>query len=88
MTLAGTIVNGHVQLDHPSDLPDGTRVTLLPDEEEYEYPHPMAPYDREKEIVLLRESIALMDARDIGRSVADVFADIEKSFDYPPSERR
>ena len=86
MTISGTIIKGQVHLDCPSELPDGTRVTLRR-EERYEYPHPMAPYDREKEIALLRESLALMDAGDIGRSVAEVFADIEKSFDYPPSER-
>ncbi len=87
MTLSGTIQNGHVLLDSPANLPDGTRVTLQNEFAELEYPHPMAPYDREKEIALLRESIALMDSGDIGRSVAEVFADIEKSFDYPPSER-
>lgn len=85
MTLSGTIQNGQVLLDSPVNLPDGTRVTLLRDEV---YPHPLAPYDRDKEVALLRESIARMDSGDIGRSVADVFADIEKSFDYPPSERR
>ena len=82
MVIVGTIQNGQVQLDVPADWPDGTRVTLLR-EEVYKYPHPMAPYDREKEIELLRESLAQMDAGDIGRSVADVFADIEKTFAIP-----
>ena len=56
MSIQGVIVNGQVQLDSPSPLPDGTRVTveLIA---VYEYPHPMAPYDHEQELALLRESI-------------------------------
>ncbi len=86
MTLAGTIVNGHVRLDHPSDLPDGTRVLILVDEEECEHPHPMAPYDREKEIALLRESIE--DAK-AGRTrpVEEVMAEVAAKFDANNSSR-
>ncbi len=70
MKLLGTIVNGRVELDTPTDLPDWTRVVSLEaeefedleDEEVYEYPHPLAPYDREKEIALLRERIAEVEA--------------------------
>ena len=65
MKLSGTIVNGQVHLDAPTELPDGTRVALWPQadfEVDFDYPHPMAPYDREKEAALLRESIADMQA--------------------------
>ena len=61
MTLAGTIVNGHVQLDAPTPLPDGTRVSVKLAELD-EYPHPLAPYDREKELALLRERLAAVAA--------------------------
>ena len=65
MKLSGTIVNGQVHLDAPTELPDGTRVALWPQadfEDDFDYPHPMAPYDREKEAALLRESIEDMQA--------------------------
>ena len=29
MKLFGTILNGHVRLDQPTDLPDGTRIVSL-----------------------------------------------------------
>ncbi len=84
MTLRGTIQNGQVLLDHPVELPDGTRVTLLRDEV---YPHPLAPYDREKEIALLRESVARMDAGELGQDADEVFDELEKEIDsYLPSE--
>ena len=56
MALEGTVVNGRVELDDRTNLPDGTRVSIEPIAT-FEYPHPMASYDREKEIALLRESI-------------------------------
>ena len=87
MTLSGTIVDGQVRLDRPADLPDGTRVTLLPPEEAFEYPHPMAPYDRDKELALLRESIAQMDAGGVGRSADEVFDEIERELERAPAGR-
>ena len=79
MKLLGTIVNGRVELDTPTDLPEGTRVVSLEleefkDEEVYEYPHPMAPYDREKEIALLRERIADVEAGVSGMPAQEAFA--------------
>jgi len=65
MKLNGTIVNGQVHLDAPTELPDGTRVSLSPQmdfEDDFDYPHPMAPYDREKEAALLQKSIEDMQA--------------------------
>ena len=57
MTLEGTIVNGVVVLEAGARVPEGTRVhvDIAFDFEQFEYPHPMAPYDREKEIALLKE---------------------------------
>ena len=86
MKLLGTIVNGRVELDTPTDLPDGTRVVSLEaeefeDEGVYEYPHPMAPYDREKEIALPRERIAERDAGVPGLSVDEAFAAVDAMLD-------
>ncbi len=61
MILEGTIRNGRVELDEPLDWREGTRVTVevsTVDDEVLEYPHPMAPYDREKELALLRAAYA------------------------------
>lgn len=80
MVIAGTIQNGQVQLDVPADWPDGTRVTLQR-EEVYEYPHPMAPYDREKELERIRAAIARREAGELGRDVDDVFDDLEREID-------
>ena len=68
MKLFGTILNGQVQLDRPTDLPDGTRIVSLvggelEDMEDFgdfsgfEYPHPMAPCDPVKEAALIRERV-------------------------------
>ena len=71
MVIVGTIQNGQVQLDVPADWPDGTRVTLLREEQ-----YPMAPYDREKEIERIRAAIARKEAGEPGRDVDDVFDDL------------
>ena len=63
MPITGTVRNGRVEFDEPVTWPDGSKVTLQLDEDEvFEYPHPMAPYDREKEIEVLKESIEDMKA--------------------------
>lgn len=86
MTLAGTIRNGRVELDAPMDWPEGTRVTVevaAPDEV-FEYPHPLAPYDREKEIALLRERYAEVKAGVPGMSVEEARASIARACNLPP----
>jgi hypothetical protein len=83
MVQHGTVLNGVIVPDGPPP-PDGTRV-LFETEEVFEYPHPLAPYDTEKEVALLRESIAQMDAGEQGRSVEDVFAEINRELDQPPT---
>src|SRR4051812_42901700 len=57
MTLDGIVVNGMIVLNGNPQLPEGARVRVEV-EEVFEYPHPLAPYDREKEVALLRERIA------------------------------
>lgn len=59
MTQYGTVIDGRIVLDQQYTLPEGMRVRVEPAiEERFEYPHPLAPYDREKELALLRERIA------------------------------
>lgn len=57
MTLSGTVINGVVVLEAGACVPEGTKVQvdITDDFERFEYPHPMAPYDRDKEIALLKE---------------------------------
>ena len=91
MKLLGTIVNGRVELDTPAGLPDGTRIVTLEfdeyeDDEVYEYPHPMAPYDRDKELALLRERIAEIDAGVPGMTVEEVFAAVDAEMGWTNSE--
>jgi hypothetical protein len=74
MVQRGTLLNGVIVPDGPPP-PDGTRV-LFEKEDVFEYPHPLAPYDKEKEIALLQVSIAQMDTGEQGNSVEEVFADI------------
>jgi hypothetical protein len=76
MKLSGTIVNGQVHLDAPTELPNGTRVSLSP-QADFDYPHPMAPYDREKEAALLRDRIAEMQAGVSGLTVDETFAALD-----------
>ena len=73
-------MNGQVLLDLPVNLSDGTRVTLLR-YEAYQDPHPLVPYDREKEIEQIRAAIARMDAGGLGRDVDDVSDELEREID-------
>ena len=89
MVREGTVVNGVIVPDKGEAFPEGARVRIeLAAEEdfqdipvptgEFEYPHPLAQYDREKEIELLRQSIAEIEAGDKGKPVAEVFDAIER----------
>lgn len=86
MTREGTIRNGRVELDAPADWPEGTRVLVdaaAPDEV-FEYPHPLAPYDREKEIALLREVYAEVQAGVPGMPLEQFEAEFAKKHGLPP----
>jgi len=56
MTLEGTVVNGVIVLDAGTQLPEGARVRVEPAEDDDLFPPP-EPYDREKELAILRESL-------------------------------
>ncbi len=56
MTLEGTVVNGVIQLDSGAQLPEGARVRVELAEDDDLLPPP-EPYDREKELAILRQSL-------------------------------
>jgi hypothetical protein len=88
MELEGIVSNGVIVPDESCSLPEGTRVRIevatdLDDElDRLTLPdpslppdHPDAPYDREIELAILRESIAEMKAGG-GRPFEEVMAEI------------
>lgn len=85
MTLEGTVVNGVVVLEAGARIAEGTRVhvDIAPDFEQFEYPHPMAPYDREKEIALLQASHDEMKAGIRGQSLEDFMAELRRDYHLP-----
>jgi hypothetical protein len=83
MSLLGTVVNGVIVPDGGTKLPEGTRVRIER-EEVFEYPHPLAPYDRDKELALLRERIAEMKAGTPGISLREAMAQIAAELNLPP----
>lgn len=85
MKFLGTIVDGHVRLDTPSPLPDGLRVSVIPARADFA-PPPTETY--EQHLAILRESITRAEAGEQGRSVDDVFADIERQLDLPLTDRK
>ena len=84
--LEGTIRNGRIVFDEPVDLPEGTRVMVevaAPDEV-FEYPHPLAPYDRDKEIALLREAYEDVKAGNPGMPLERFEAEFARRHGLPP----
>ena len=66
MTLEGIVVNGLIVVQGGTQLPEGTRVRIEVAEADDIGP-PLEPYNREKEVALLRQ--ALEDVR-AGRGMA------------------
>jgi len=82
MSVEGVIVNGKLEFDRPLPFPEGSRVRVgLVSEFNVEFP--FEPYDREKELALLRESIEDMKAGR-GQPLEDVMAEISEEFNLPP----
>lgn len=95
MTLTGTVRNGAVILDPGTQLPEGARVELrLVDEDDFDWDeteaaflpadHPMALYDRETELAILRESIAEAKAGYPGRPLDEVMKELAAKYKLPP----
>jgi hypothetical protein len=81
--ITGTVVNGSVVPDAGRRLPEGAQIRLEV-VEEIPPDHPMAPYNRELEIALLRESIAETKAGYPGRPLEEVMAEIAAKYNLPP----
>jgi hypothetical protein len=84
MTLEGTVVNGVIVLDGGARLPEGERVRIeLADDD---VAPPPEPYDREKELAILREALEDVKA---GRSrpFEEVMAEIAARYNLPPLKR-
>ncbi|HVS39450.1 MAG TPA: hypothetical protein VMS17_28085 [Gemmataceae bacterium] len=81
MTLEGAVVNGVIVLDGGVRLPEGTRVRVEPAEEDDHFPPP-EPYDREKELAILRESLEDVKA---GRTIParQALADLARKYGLP-----
>ena len=61
MAFTGTVVNGVIVLEDGLRLPDGVQVRVEVDDLDDLAP-PLEPYDREKELAILRESVEDMKA--------------------------
>ena len=85
MQLEGTVVNGMIVLNGTPQLPEGARVWVEL-EEALEYPHPMAPYDREKELALLRDRIAGSNCGVSGIPLKEAMARIAVELNLPHSD--
>ena len=87
MTLEGTVVDGKIVLDGGSALPEGARVRVEPTgnyAEDWEMvPPPPTTETREEFLASLRESIAAMEAGEKGKSVAEVFDEIDRELGRP-----
>lgn len=82
MTLQGTVVNGIIVLSGNPTLPEGARVRVEL-EEVFEYPHPLAPYDQEKELALLSERIRATSG---GIPLKEGMARVAGELNLPPVE--
>ena len=96
MTIMGTVKNGEIVPDVAHSWPEGARVALSLKEDEWpEFDvgglppdHPMAPYDRDVELGLLRESIAEAEAGYSGRPIEEVMAELSAKHGLAPSTVR
>lgn len=96
MTLYGTVVNGLVVFNGSVKFPEGSEVVValadegidarLPTDETFEYPHPLAPYDREKEIALLRSRAAGSKAGVRPIPLDDAMTRIAAGLDLSPTD--
>jgi len=86
--LEGTVMNGVIVLDGGAQLPEGVRVRVeLEDPDDLDdLAPPMEPYDREKELAILRESIEDMKAGRT-RPFEEVMAEIAARYNLPPPPR-
>ena len=81
MTITGTVVNGAIVPDGGTSLREGAKYYLDPIEENLPPDHPMAPFDPELELALIRESI---DSGERGTPYRQVFEELYRKHDFGP----
>ena len=95
MTITGTVRNGAVVPDAGQQLPEGARVEMrLVDEDDFELSeaeaaslppdHPMAPYNREVELAILRESIEAVQKGEEGIPLRQAFEELSRKHGLGP----
>jgi hypothetical protein len=86
MILEGVIIGGRVELNTPTELPDGTRVRveLVTDDDWESLEPPSEPYDREKELAILREAHEESKAGIGVRPLEEFMAEMTKKYNFPP----
>lgn len=83
MALTGQVVNGEIVLDGASRLPEGSQVRVeLTEDDDDEIGPPLEPFDRVKELAILRESIEDMKAGK-GRPARIVLKEIAERYNLP-----
>ena len=83
MILEGTVVNGAIVLDGGANLPEGARVQVkLPKDSAESHP-PTEPYDRDKELTILREALEEVKAGQ-GMSFEEFMSGLAAEFKLPP----
>jgi hypothetical protein len=83
MMLEGTVVNGVIVLDVGTQLPDGVRVRVELAEDDDDFFPPPEPYDREKELAILRESLEDVKAGR-GMPFEEFMAKLAADLNLPP----
>jgi hypothetical protein len=82
MTLDGTVVNGTIVLNGGAMLAEGAKVRVEFEDEDAIGPPPTTE-THDEHLACLRRSLAAMDAGERGRSVEDVFAEIDRELSRP-----
>ncbi|HEY7155469.1 MAG TPA: hypothetical protein VH575_16015 [Gemmataceae bacterium] len=82
MTLEGTVMNGVIVLDGGARLPEGERVRVEVVDDDDLFPPP-EPYDREKELAILREALEDVKAGR-GTPFEEFMAKLAAEYKLPP----
>jgi hypothetical protein len=83
MTLEGTVINGAIVLDAGARFPEGARVRVELAEDDDDLFPPPEPYDREKELAILREALEDVKAGR-GTPFEEFMAELAAEFNLPP----
>ena len=82
MTLEGTVVNGAIVLDNGARLPEGERVRVELVDDDDDLALPLEPYDRAKELAILREALEDVKAGR-GRPAREFLKELAEKYHLP-----